>query len=392
MMKSAFKTRGAAMLLFVMFFTFATSALMFVLGQSIFSDLNNFNRTLDAKRALLVSDSMIEDVVMRYVFGTYELDETESLTLGGVTANSVRTYDSPSDIVSINATSSVGTVVRKSYAELTIGSGDSFNYGLQAGNGGISLENGSAVVGNIYSNGTVVGSGNAEARGDLVSAGPSGYISGITATGSIYANTIEDIEAGEDAYYNVALGSNTIGGTAYTPVANQPTTTFPISTSTIQEWKDAILDHGTTITAADPLCSSGTYTIDSSVTIGYLKVECDLDIEETGGDIYITMDGPVWVEGNLSFTQGPTIQVDSDLGRRSTQFIVDNPANSTTSSQIEIRNSTDFNGSGDDRSYIMLLSMNNSAEQGGGEIAIDISQSANGKMLAYAGYGTIHRI
>ncbi len=377
------------MLTFVLFFAFATSSMMFILGKSVFSDLKHFNHLVDSKRAYMISESLTEDVVYRLVYGIFDLDETEVLTFDGVTAISTSSLDVAADIYSIDTASSIGVVWRKSYVELAIGSGSSFNYGLQAGNGGIHVANSASIIGNVYANGPVTGAGSATIYGDVVSAGPAGYINDIYATGTVYANTIEDIEADGDAYYETALGSNTISGTSYATSSNLATTSFPISTTTIQEWKDAVADYGTVIASTDPACSSGTYTIDTSLTIGYLKVECNLDIRKTGPSTVITLDGPIWVEGDLSFTQGPDIEVDSSLGRRSVQFIVDNESDRLTSSRVEIRNSTNFTGSGDYRSYIMLLSMNESAESSGSEIAIDVSQSANGAVVAYAPSGLI---
>lgn len=387
------QNKGAAMLVFVMFFTFATSAMLFVLGQSIFADLSDFNRLSQAKQSWLVSESLTEDVVYRRVYGTFSIDTVEQLALDGVIAYSTTTYDSPSDIYYIDTSAQKGGTLRKSSAEMTIGAGSSFNYGLQAGNGGISLSNNSDIYGNVYSNGPVVGAGSAEVFGDLVSAGPTGLAKDITATGSIFANTIDRINAGMDAYYNIQLGTNgqnPVAGTRYTPVTNQPIVDLPISTTTIQEWKDAILTYGTTIASTDPLCSSGTYTIDDPATIGYLKVECNLDIKDQGSPAtLVTLTGPVWVEGNISFTQGPNIQADSSLGRLSVQMIADNESNRSTSSKIEVRNSTDFAGSGDSRSYVMLMSMNESASSSGSEVAIDVSQSANGDVLVYTAGGLI---
>lgn len=385
-------SRGAAMMIFVLFFAFATSALLFILGQSIFSDLSDFNRLTDSKQSFQVAESLTDDVVYRRVFGTFDIDSVETLIVGPVTAQSTTTYDSPSDVYTINTLARKGTTLRKSKAEMSIGVGSAFNYGLQAGNGGITLANNSRIIGNVYSNGTVLGAGSSEVLGDIVSAGPTGRVEDIHATGSIYANTIDHIDADKDAYYNVQIGTNAqnpVGGTRNSPWVVAPTSTFPIPTSTIQEWKDVVDDYGTVIAATDPACSSGTYTIDTSITIGYLKVECNLDIKKTGASTIITLTGPIWVQGNLSFTQGPTIKVDPSLGRRSVQMIADNPLNRLTSSKIEIRNSTNFQGSGDSRSYIMLLSENESAKNGGSGIAIDISQSANGSMVAYTNSGLV---
>lgn len=392
MMKTNSKTRGAAMLFFVLFFAFASTIMMFALNGSIFTDLADFNQLTRSKESYLVAEAIVEDVVYRTTMGTFSLNTIESVTLNGVTGTATTTYNSAEDEYVIEGKATKGSVERSSQAVMTIGAGSAFNYGLQAGNGGINLSNNSDIYGNVYSNGTVQGAGSAEVFGDIVSAGPSGLVADITATGSIFANTIDNIEAGMDAHYNVQIGTdaqNPVAGTRYTPATNQTSVEMPISTTTLQDWKDAITDYGTVITAADPLCSSGTYTIDTSITIGYLKVECDLDIRNTGSGVTVTLDGPIWVEGNVSFTQGPVIVADSSLGRLSAQIIADNPADRVNSSRIEVRNSTNFDGSGDSRSYIMLLSMNESSSLGGTVTAIDVSQSANGQILVYAAEGLI---
>lgn len=380
---------GAALLLFVLFFAFATTLMLFSLNQAIFADVRDFSQLTRGKQAHLAAESLLEDVVFRQIYGTYSINSTEQLTLAGASATTTTSYDSPSDTYTITAEATKDNVIRRSEVTLAVGAGNTFSYGLQAGNGGVVLSNNSDIVGNVYANGPVSGSGSAEVFGDVVSAGPSGFIDNITATGSVYANTIQDTSADGDAFYNVDGGGNSIAGTTTSPATNQPLIDLPLSTTTIQEWKDAIVNYGTTITAADPLCLGGTYVLDISTTIGYLKVECNLAIQDTGGGVTITLDGPIWVEGNLSFTSGPIIRADSSLGRLSTQFIVDNESNRTTSSKIEIRNSTDFYGSGDDRSYIMLLSANESASLGGAETAIDVAQKANGDVLVYAADGTV---
>lgn len=388
------RQRGAAMLIFVLFFAFSAGAITFSLSQSIYSDFKDFNQLSRGKQAFYTSESLLEDVVYRQIFDSFTLNTTESFTLANVTAYATTTYDSVEDKYVTKSSALFGTVVRKSEASIVLTGGSSFNYGLQAGTGGITLNNSASVRGNIYSNGSVVqgtGSGG-NVYGDIVSAGPSGLVQSLTATGSIYANTINRINAGGNAYYNIQVGTNAqnpVAGTKYTPVTNQPIVNFPISTTTIQDWKDDITTYGTVITAADPLCSSGTYTINTSITIGFLRVDCNLDIRKTGGGITVTLNGPIWVKGNLSFTQGPTMQVASALGRKSVQFIVDNPSNRLTSSRIEVRNSTQFNGSGDSRSFIMLMSLNESAALAGTQKAIDVTQSANGKVIVYADRGLI---
>ena len=386
------RQKGAAMLLFVLFFSFAAGAMVFGFNQSMFVDLSDHNQLQRSKQAFFSAESALEDLAFRHSFGFMSYDDTESVTIGGVTGYATSTYDAPSDVYTITSSAKLLTVVRNAQAELTVGAGSSFNNGLQVGNGGVALSNGSDIFGNVYSNGAIIGQGSATVFGDIVSAGPSGLAQDIYATGTIYANTIDGIDADGDAHFNVQVGSdgvNPVGGTRFTPVTNQPLVDLPISTTTIQEWKDVIGTYGTVIASTDTECLGGTYTIDSDITIGYLKIECDVDIRKQGASTVITLDGPIWVEGNLSFTQGPEIQVHPSLGRRSVQMIADDETNRATSSQIEIRNSTDFAGSGDYRSYIMLLSMNESASSSGSEPAITVSQSANGDVIVYAASGLV---
>ena len=391
-MKTSYFQTGAAMILFVLFFTFATTAIMFILGRGIFADLSDYNRLAEAKLSYLAAESAAEDVVLRRVFESYAIDSVESVTINDITAYATSTYDSAEDSYVISAAAQNGITLRKAEVEMSISGGSAFNYGLQAGTGGIELSNSSSVIGNVYSNGPIEGQGSATIYGDMVSAGPSGLAEDITATGSIYANTIDGIDAGGDAHYNVQIGTNgqnPVAGTRFTPATNLPTTSFPISTTTIQEWKDAVDSFGTVIASTDPACSGGEYEIDSSISLGYVRIECDVNIRKKGASVVVTLTGPVWVEGDLAFTQGPEIRVDASLGRRSAQFIVDNESNRTTSSRIEIRNSTDFFGSGDNRSYVLLLSANESSSLGGTEIAIDVGQSANGDVLVYTNEGLV---
>lgn len=386
-MNQSASNRGAALTLFVLFFTFAATGIMIALAQGVLADQVTFNRLGESKQAYIAVETLTEDVVFRNVNGTYSVNSTETLVVGGASATAVTTYDSPSDVYTVNSEATFREAVRKTSAELSITAGTNLSYGLFSGTGGIKLANSARVIGNTYANGTIEGAGSSMILGDVVSAGPSGLIKGITATGSVFANTIDNIETYEDAHFNVGLGTNIIASTTFSPAVNQPTSTFPIPDTIIQEWKDAVTNYGTVIAATDPVCSTGTYTIDTSISIGYVRIECDVDVQKN--TTTLTLTGPVWVEGNLSFTQGPTVRVDASLGRRSVQFIVDNPINRLTSSQIAVRNQTDFFGSGDDRSFILLLSANESASLGGTEDAIDIAQSADGKVIMYAADGLV---
>ena len=69
-------------------------------------------------------------------------------------------------------------------------------------------------------------------------------------------------------------------------------------------------------------------------------------------------------------------------------MIADNPSDRLTSSKAKITNSAEFFGAGLG-SYILVVSQNESAENGGSEKAIEVENSANGDLLIYASHGEI---
>lgn len=384
------RNRGAALLLFVLFFTFASLALASFVSGAVYNAMVQYQQLAATKQSWYASESLGEDMAYRLMNGlNYDLIEENNFY--GADATTTTSIDFVSNDFVVTTDSEYYDAARTSEIRLTIGTGVAFNFGLQSGNGGIHMDNNSGVQGNVFSNGAVTGAGSADVKGDVISAGATGYSGGFYATGTVYAHTIEDMEIDGDAHYVTYIGDpDDVAGTHYSGAADQATATMPISDETIDTWKTNIETYGTIITAADAECASGTpgvYYIDSDTTLGDTKIECDLEVSKNGTTLTLT--GPLWIEGNVLFDQGPTITIDPSIGMRSVQMIADNPADRTTSSQITLNNSTDFSGSGNPKSYVMLLSMNNDAEMGGGNYAIDLAQSANGDVLVYASHGLV---
>lgn len=377
--------KGAAMLLFVVFFMIASVALTYFVSRNVLSAITVYSLNERSKQAHYASESLAEDVAYRNI-QSLSVDAVESATLFGTPVYATTTIDSVNALWTINASSNIGEAVRDVSVVLAQGTGASFNFGLQSGTGGISLSNNSSVVGNVFSNGDVIGTNSADVYGEVIAAGPGGLVQGFTATGTVWSNAIRNMNIGGDAYY-VTDTASVVAGTRYTPSPDQATATMPISDEVIAEWQNNINTGGTIIPSTDARCSSGTYTINSDTTLGNVRINCNVEVRQNGTDLTLT--GPVWIAGNLTFTQGPSIRVDAGVGARSVQMIVDNPSNRATSSKVIVNNSTNFYGSGNPKSYVLVLSMNNSAELGGAEIAIDLNQSANGDVLMYASHGLV---
>lgn len=258
----------------------------------------------------------------------------------------------------------------------------SFRYGIQAGDGGFSLSNSSQIIGNAFSTGPIIGSGN-YIRGTVLSAGASGLIYGIHATSSVYAHTLGSVSTGTivdgDAHY-VNKVNTTVAGTLYPNSPDQAGAALPISDAQISGWESDAAGGGT-ISACD---SNGNYVISSSITLGPKKIACNLVVKSSSGVLTVT--GPLWITGNITTQTGPTIKMDASLGSQNVAIIADNPADMTGSGVITVGQSSVFAGSGAPGSFVFLISQNKSAEMGGVVAALSLNQGASA-LVAYASHG-----
>lgn len=331
---------------------------------------------LEARQGLLAVLSVSEDVAYRRMRGI-TVDAAETLMVGSVAATAETA--SVSGGLEVSASASGGSFSRASTLALVEGEGVAFRYGVQAGEGGIVLENSSSVAGNVFSNGPIVGAESNVLGGEAISAGSGGRITGVHATSSVWAHTILDSDIDGDAHYQ-SISGTTVDGTLYPGSTDQATSSLAISDTKIAEWK-ADAEAGGVISSPCP------YKITDTATLGPKKIACDMEISGTG--YTLTLGGPLWVAGNLAIKNSPTIKVAASLGAQSVALIADNPTNRTTSSKISSDNSAVFEGSGNAKSSVLLLSQNRSAEESGNETAIYFANSAQGALLAYAGHGEI---
>lgn len=373
--------KGAALLLFVVFFVFTSLTLVLTIARGAYDDLVSYRALASSKASLYAAEAGIEDAIYRHRQGE-NYSSSETFTIAGVTVTTTRNL--VIDTYEILAEGNAQNAVRNSTIDLSVGVGASFNFGLQAGNGGIFMENNSTIRGNVFANGTVEGANNNIVYGDVISAGPSGIVDSVHATGSVWANRIESADVDKDAYYQTIVGT-TVGGVSYPGSPNQATATMPITDAMITGFEsDAAA--GTVIASTSASCSSGKYAIGSDVTIGPIKIECDLEISGNSTDVYLA--GAVWVTGNITIKNNPNIRIDSSVTGKSVAFIADKTTNRTTSSKITLENNAVFSGYGTG-SYILMISQNNSRELGGSEVAVAMKNNATGAVLLYAAHGEI---
>lgn len=368
--------RGQAIIIAVVFFLFISMAIVFGSTYPILQELSASNDFLNSKKSFYLAEAGIEDVIYRVKNGSTVT--TSEIVLINNDSISVAVTDIGNDSKEIISDGNIGSSIRRIKTSISKGVGADFFYGIQSGEGGFSMQNNSTVNGNVFSSGPVIGANSNVVNGDIISAGPFGLVDGVHATGTVYAHSINDSVIEKDAYY---FSSETINNTAVWGISNadtqdQATSSLPISDDDINIWEQS----ATTTVISSP-CP---YQITEDTTLGFVKITCDLEIRQG----VLTLDGNIWVVGNISI-KNSDIRIDSSLGNQSVVIIADNPSDRLTSSKITIETSTQFQDSGVDGSYILLISQNESSENGGSGIAIKINQSASGDFFVYALHGEV---
>ena len=408
------KKRGAALITAVMFFVIISLVVVTGISTSVFRDYVTVREFEKSKGAYYLSEAGSEDAMYR-IMNLDAIDAQEVISLDGNKATTTITT-----ISAIKKTiGSIGDILfntRRVKSTLTVVSGASFNYGVQAGDGGVYMSSTSSITGNLYSTGPVCGGGktgsnclNGSSATDNIVTGTvlvatttsNGVITNITnqGTASMYANKIySSIIASTTVTCNTISGSNR--GSCTYPWGTQEPVALPIQRPQIESW-EAAATAGGVITQAE--CSShlegdGTYEyeyiINSSRSLGPVEIQCDLEITgaTSGSGPTITLTGPVLVRGKIDISKYLTVRVDPSLSGQglSMVMIADNPADRIDSSEIEVENYNPiFEGAGAN-SWVMLLSENSAASQGVNEDAIRVADGVTGAIILYARLGTIY--
>jgi len=202
--------------------------------------------------------------------------------------------------------------------------------------------------------------------------GLTGKISGVsqwnqlhigTESGTAQAHTVNSTNSTGNIYCKSGVENNKA-------CIDQPDPTyvaFPVSEANITEWKNEAL-------ASPEGIYYGNYTTSypGGQTLGPRKIEGNLNINSWG----LTITGNIWVTGNVVMNGGGLTKLDPIIyGENDAVIVVDGT--------ITVSSGATATGSGEDGSYLMLLSQSNSTS------AINIDGDA-GAVIAYSPYGTIN--
>lgn len=385
--------RGAAIITAVIFFVVISVTMVVGLSSPVVREYVTSRDFQKSKGAYYLAESGQEDAIYR-LKRAKPISAQEVITLGGNTATTTITTVSASQ----KTISSLGDIFRntrrvKSSLSTTVG--ESFVYGVWAGEGGVSMDGLSKITGNLYAIGPVCGGGSTGATctggsgtnlitATVISGGTSGYngtISGIQNQGgaNMYAETIKSSTISGGAFCTTISGSSTSTCQA---LPYQPPADLPITRGDITNWEAIAAAGGT----ASP-CVSGTYSITGTKTLGPIKIPCNLDV--SGSSYNITLTGPIWVEGNITISNNQTWRIDPSFTGQSIVVIADKPSASSTSGKIKINNNSTFTGAPGGNSWIQLISENIGASLGNFVEAIELENNATGQLLLYSRLGDI---
>lgn len=380
------KQKGYLIIFAILFLAIFLAVASSILGYTTLN-LSAVRQSYGQDQALYLAQAGIDKAISQLNQSSSYSGESDTALGNGVFSVSVTAIDSSNK--KITATGYVPDSANPAFkktvsATVAISASSvSFHYGIQAGNGGFTMSNSSNIVGNVFSGGPVVGNNSNFVYGDVISADSTGLVYGIHATGTVFSDTIGNISSpttiDKDAYYMVKTNT-TVAGTSHPNSPDQSQVPLPISDAQINEWETEAAAGGT-IGSCD---GSGNYVINSSMSLGPIKIACNLVVKSSSGVLTIT--GPIWVTGNITTQTGPTLRMDPALGSQNVAIIADNPANSTGSGVITVGQSSVFEGSGSPGSFVFLISQNNSAETGGAVSALSMNQGTSA-LVAYASHG-----
>jgi len=327
-----------------------------------------------SSQSYYASEAGVEDALLKLV-KKMSWSSPYNLKVGNATAT-VEISDVIGGTRTITSTGNFSNRIRKIRVVYKVSTQQvSFHYGAQVGDGGMSMGNNSRVKGNIYSNGSVI-----PAVG-----GDKGFIDESIIV-AVNGNRIEGLQVGKDAKVHTCKDSQitgtltyvsggsvqncTVGGATTTQPNEIPRKDFPIPQSQIDKWKSEAEGGGVI---------SGDYTISGKITqnLGPKKITGNLLVDNNAT---LNMLGTIWVVGNLRIDNGAMIKLDSNsYGSNSGVIVVDG--------KIKVRPNTYLRGSGQEGSYLMLLSTNPEVSDTANP-AIDVDNNSDAAIF-YANQGLI---
>ena len=303
----------------------------------------NITNTVKSTQSYYAAEAGIEDALLRLKKTPQMSPVTYELRVNNVVASvNIPSTIGVSKFVTSNANNN--GMVRKIQTAVSIDNAQnaSFYYGVEVGEGGLVMNPGSEIIGNVFSDGNISGSGTID--NDAVISGNGHSIQGVYVRGNALAhNCLSGASVGNLTYVTGGEHTCTVRGSLSVQeeeISQQP---LPIPQDQIDAWK---IEASTVCnsTDVDNLKKNNT-----SVTLGLCKISGDITF---GNGVSLTLTGALYVTGKVTFGNNNTIQLSSSYGSLGGVFVSDGT--------IKMGTGDVFSGSGQAGSYILLISTSTS--------------------------------
>ena len=253
-MKNNFRQnqKGAAMMIVMIFFLIISLVIISGLVLPSVRDVKSVNANINSKKSYFLAESGVEDATYRILTGkTIGASETITLDLNSVTTAITTNGNGNKEIVSLG---DVSNYERKVDTTLTTGTGASFSYGVQVGQGGIDLQGSSGINGNVYANGPITGTSSSFITGTAISGNsPALFADQSNGSGTPDYNVIF---ANANGTQDIAQSFQITGTTSLNKVQFYIKKTGSPSDATIKIVNDNSGSPGTTVYASGTLAAS----------------------------------------------------------------------------------------------------------------------------------------
>lgn len=255
-----------------------------------------------------ISNNTLDDTA--YIATISGDDQKRIATSTGILNKNIKKLE-----IQLNASSSAGRFV--------------IGYAVQAGSGGITMNNNSQISatdggpGNVFSNGTIIGNQSATIIGNAWAVGginPDG--GSITITKDAYGPVIKDCTVLGNTYSPGLPTNCTVSGSKVISPAPTPIS-FPAVDTTY--WQNAAEVGGT--------IASYNLPNGQTASLGPKKITGDVTLNNNS---ILTLDGPLWVYGTFLVKGGAQLKLSESFGKEGTVVLLDHPTDKVNNGKVII--------------------------------------------------------
>ncbi len=338
--------------------------LVFMLSVAISMSVLIFGRqkistnTINSTQSYYTAEAGAEDALIRLKSNPQMSSLSYSLNINNSTANVVI----PIIIGGLRAITSQGNnngLIKTIQVVYSVDSDNvSFYYGVQVGNGGLQMSNGSKIHGNVFSSGNITGGNSVSSTSNaidnnVVISGNGNSIQGVYVGGNVISySCLTTANVGSLTYVIGGSHTCTVRGTTSVQSSSISSQPLPIPQSQIDSWK----------TKAAVSVITGNVIVNQDMTMGPKKITGSLTV-----DANLIISGTIYVVGNIIINSGANVALSSSYGSLGGVIVSDGT--------ITINNNSILSGSGQTGSYLLFLSTNTS------DVAILVSNNASGAVF-----------